>query len=64
MDPKPGVKTTEFWLTVVCQIVALVLPLAQAQVEGKATLAAIVAAALLAGLSTAAYTLSRALAKK
>jgi hypothetical protein len=53
---KPGWRTTEFWLTVVQVLIAT---LVAASGEYAGTQLARVAAVLVAGLSTIAYTLTR-----
>ncbi len=64
---KPGYKTTEFWMSLVTQIVALLVlfgviePAAQEQVSGSLTQ---LVAAIAAVFNAAGYAFSRGLAKK
>ena len=67
---KPGIKTSEFWVTLIVSVISLLVMLGvikSEQIEEALPLADIivqVAAGVVAALSTGAYAISRGVAKK
>lgn len=64
MNTKSGVRTTEFWVTAVVNVLLLILPLVQSRLPQDDSLKALIAGAVIAGLNTCCYTFSRGWAKK
>ncbi len=60
-EPKPGAKTTEFWITAVTQVLALILGLYGAYSSNDSL---VQAAAALSGGTGGLYAISRGIAKK
>lgn len=63
MNVKPGIQTTEFWLTLIVNALLLGLPVLAGKLGDPQTLGTALVCAAVAGLTTAAYTLQRFLAK-
>lgn len=61
---KPGWKTTEFWLTLATNAVGALSMTGQLPLPENVKQGAAVAGGVLSGLTTAAYAISRALAKR
>jgi len=64
VNTKSGVRTTEFWVTAVVNVLLLILPLVQSKLPQDDSLKALIAGAVIAGLNTCCYTFSRGWAKK
>ena len=62
-DPKPGYKTTEFWLSALCALVSLLWGVGILNPEGAGT-ANQVFGFVASALAALGYTVSRGLAKK
>ena len=66
-ETKPGYKTTEFWVTVVCQILGILALAGVISPEQNTVLAdgvTQIVGAVVAALSAFGYSISRGLAKK
>lgn len=58
---KPGIKTTEFWKSVIVHVVAMMI-IAWGMAKGSDSITAV--GSVLLGLANGSYTLSRGMAKK
>ncbi|MFH1417280.1 MAG: hypothetical protein ABII12_03220 [Planctomycetota bacterium] len=63
-DPKPGIKTTEFWATAGTIIASLMIAVCQPETVDKVAPWTETACVIAAGVAAGLYALSRGLAKR